>query len=245
MKAIVRIYGVLLYFAALFLFAVNLWFELSGQHLSLHTTTGATILTGFLVLGTILQLARLWVGHDSAPALVVTIGLLLLHIVADLAVWGTTQILQRPLPANIPLIIIGVYWVVGVADITGQVVRREFQLFKRGYEPEDKRLARELEELRIKEALAEQRASILEKQHAKAEAQMVALQSHANRTAIAPANVASPPAKPYKGTCPDCDQELTSTSQRGLTNAFNAHKRYCPGKVAQSNGHRHERTEVE
>jgi signal transduction histidine kinase len=241
MKTVVRIYGVLLYFAALFLFAVNLWFELSGQHLSLHTTTGATILTGFLVLGTILQLARLWVGHDSAPALVVTIGLLLLHIVADLAVWGTTQILQRPLPANIPLIIIGVYWVVGVADITGQVVRREFQLFKRGYEPEDRRLARELAEARQAAALAEKEAELVKEYQAKTERQLIALQSQSNRTAT----VATVKQPEYKGTCSDCGQELVSTSQRGLTNAFNAHKRFCPGKAAQSNGHRHERTEVE
>jgi len=242
MKTVVRIYGFLLYFAALFLFAVNLWFELTGQHLRLHTTAGATVLTGFLVMGTLLQLLRLWVGHDSAPALLVTIGLLILHIIADLAVWGTTQILQLPLPANIPLIIIGVYWVVGVADITGQVVRREFQLFKRGYEPEDKRLARELQEAQLKASLAEQEAAIVKRYQEKTERQLEAL-SHANRSAIASANQTGAPAKQYKGTCPDCGQELTSTSQRGLTNAFNAHKRFCPATTSE-NGHRHHSIEV-
>jgi len=111
---------------ALVLFAANMRQQLAGQTLNLRAGTGATFLTLFLVGGVVSQLVKLLQGHDTNWELAFTMLLLTAHVVGDIWIWYTTQIQGLPLPAEVPFLITGGYWLVAVADLTVLALTRQF-----------------------------------------------------------------------------------------------------------------------
>jgi hypothetical protein len=125
---------------ALLLFAANLRTELAGEHFNLRTGTGATILTVFLVAGVVVQLGKLAQGHENAFELTITLFLLVVHVVGDVVIWYRTQIMDVPLPAEIPFLIIGGYWLIGVIDFASMFLPSQLKLYVRGYKTPQQQL---------------------------------------------------------------------------------------------------------
>lgn len=210
------------------LFVTNQFQQFSGGTFDLRGTTGAVVLTVFLAAGIIGQFAKIIVGHNHWTELVVTLILLAAHIVAEVTIWVRTQIMGIGIPPTLPLWIVGLYWVVGAIDIIALFAGRELALF--AGESQYDRMSKELEEARLKLALAQQAEQI-----ASRTAQQL-------QSAIPQQPAAVQPQQSYTATCPDCGQVLTATSKRGLTNALNAHKRWCTGQ-SSTNGHKEARLE--
>lgn len=209
--------NIALSFFAFALFVVNQFFALSGGALDLHGPWGALLLTGFLAAGILVQFAKIIEGHRTVAELIFTALLLIAHVAAELTIWITTQITRQPLPEALPLYIVGLYWVIGGVDIVVLSWRRNAAMVRGRFKSREE-LEREL-------LLAEQ---------AQRHAVEIAERTQSDGTANAER-------RQYKGTCPLCKQEMQSSSARGVQNAMNAHRRWCPGAPVESkNGHKKE-----
>lgn len=122
-------------------FVVNVWFQLTGSPLDFHGIIGATVLAGFLALGVIIQCGKLVEGHRVWWEFVLTLIQLGVHVYAELTIWIRTQITGEGLPPGLPLLIVGLYWVVGVVDILAMNAGREMKLFGAGYTSPEIKLA--------------------------------------------------------------------------------------------------------
>ncbi len=220
-------------------FVTNQALAFTGRRLELHSTQGAILLTVFLALGLVVQLAKIARGHQHWFEVTITLVLLATHIVAELAIWVQSQILGLAIPASLPQLIIGLYWVIGVIDILALYGARELALFKG--ESVAQQTARELaeakdqaREARLQAALAEQ-ARELQEHFAEQFVEQFAQRTGPPASGVAPANAGK---KVYEDACPDCGKLFSSTTKRGLTNAINGHKGHCPGVVISTNGHR-------
>jgi hypothetical protein len=213
-----QIANLMLSMAAFGLFVANQINAFQGKHLDLRSEWGPYLLSGFLALGIAIQIGKIIEGHRHWLEVIVTGFLLTVHVVAEVTIWYRAQILGVGIPSQLPLWIVGLYWIVGLLDVLARFGARELQLF-RG-ESEYERLQRQLREAKQEAALARQAADFMQKQVPNANA----VQSHN--------------AKVYEAVCPDCGQTLTAKSQRGVTNALNAHKRWCPAQqqIVQGNG---------
>lgn len=201
---------------ALGLFALNLRTELAGEHFDLRTGDGATILTVFLVAGVVVQLGKLAQGHENAFELTITLLLLGAHVVGDVYIWYRTQIQDLALPAEIPFLIIGGYWLIGVIDFASMYLPAQLKLYSKTYVSPQHRISELESELKL--AL---------------QAHKFAEQAQSDRTATAKQ-------LNYIAVCPHCAQEFAKESDRALQNAMNAHLRWCPSKtkaLTPSNGH--------
>lgn len=130
------------------LFVLNQWHELAGSHLDLRGQSGATILAGFLAAGIIVQIAKMMEGHRTGQAVVVTLVLLAVHVVAELTIWVRTQIMQAGLPLELPYYVIGVYWTIGLVDVLSMFIMREVGVLRGTYKPPAVRFQEEIEQLR-------------------------------------------------------------------------------------------------
>ena len=206
---------------ALGLFAFNLRAELAGQHFNLRTGDGATILTVFLIAGVVVQLTKLAQGHEGAFELTITLILLAAHVVGDMFIWYRTQINHLPLPAEIPFLIIGGYWLIGVIDFSSMYLPSQLKLYGKGYISPQQRIAELESDLKLA-----QQAHVFAQQNA-----AIAQQLHSANPPIAPQ-------LQFVGLCQHCEREFKKSSERALQNAINAHMKSCPVKLlASKNGH--------
>lgn len=156
--------------AAFVLFVINQAAELAGHHLEFTGWLGASILTGFLAVGMITQLIKFMEGHRSRLDLIITIIQLLAHVLAELAIWYQTKILDIALPPELPLYIVGLYWVSGVADIFFRYVGREFMLFSGMYKSPEVLLQEKLDAVFLELSALKQDKAVLEESFKNAQA---------------------------------------------------------------------------
>jgi hypothetical protein len=148
--------------AAFILFVANQAAELSGNHFEFTGWLGASVLTGFLAVGMVTQLVKFMEGHRSRLDLIITIIQLVAHVAAELAIWYQTKILNIALPPELPLYIVGLYWVSGVADIFFRFIGRELQLFNGMYKSPETLLQEKLETTAKELTETEQKKAVIE-----------------------------------------------------------------------------------
>jgi hypothetical protein len=210
---------------ALFLFAINLRTELAGEHFDLRTGDGATILTVFLVAGVVVQLGKLAQGHESAFELTITLLLLGAHVIGDIYIWYRTQIQDLALPAQIPFLIIGGYWLIGVVDFASMFLPSQLKLYNKAY------------------VSPEQRAIEAERRAERAEFERDQALKDAAKASKDAERVLEEASRVYEATCEDCGKVFSKSSQRQADAARDGHKRACKGAppyALSSNGHKHE-----
>lgn len=156
--------------AAFLAFIVNQAAEIAGYHLEFTGWAGAVILTGFLAVGMVAQLWKFMEGHRSRFDLIITILQLFIHVAAELAIWYQTKILNLTLPPELPLYIVGVYWVSGVADVFFRFIGREMQLFNGLYKSPEALLQEQLEVVKQNLVEAETAKALLQQQVSNAQA---------------------------------------------------------------------------
>lgn len=218
--------NIILSFLAFSLFVVNVFFELAGWGaLDLRGPLGAGILTGFLSIGLIIQVAKIIEGHRSRMDLLITGVLLPFHVIAELAIWVRTQIMGLSLPENLPFIAVGVYWSIGLVDVLARYIGREMKVFGGGFEaPEIRviRLEKEnallLQQQSTTQALLEQRISSAEAMLKQREALLD--EQKAQQSVL------------YEETCSFCGVVFAKNTPTAARNALNGHiNRKHNGKV--------------
>jgi hypothetical protein len=169
-------------FAALVLFSVNEFYVLAGWGaLNLSGPAGAAALMGFLGIGLVVQTAKFIEGHNSKVDALVTFTMFPLHIAAALTIWFRTQINHSGLPSELPLYLVGVYWVIGLLEIVARYIGRELKLFKRDYESPE-----------IKLMKAQQEIALLEERNRTERTQREAAERREERAIITPRQLSAP-----------------------------------------------------
>lgn len=208
--------------AAFGLFVTNQWHELAGSHLDLRGESGATVLTGFLALGIMVQILRVIQGSDRRLEVVFTLVMLLVHVAAEMLIWVRTQIAGLTLPHNLPYYIIGFYWVIGVADVLSRYLERELAVLTGDYVSPEQRITA----LEHRNELLEMQLSDAERSLSKAQSTLEKQQEEASRT--------------YDIACTCGWSGSGYRSEASARRALAAHQGAtgCQGRRVSSNGHK-------
>lgn len=150
-------------------FVANQWAAFIGWHLELTGPIGATILSLFLAAGLIVQVWKWIEGNRTWLDFIINMVMIPAHVYAELSIWFRTQLSDVGLSVDLPLYIIGLYWVIGLAEVLVSRLSHNLDMLRGGYQPPQQRIA----ELEQRLALAEQ-------------AQAIAKQTHSERTAKCP-----------------------------------------------------------
>lgn len=133
-------------------FVVNQWIAFIGWRLELSGPVGATVLSLFLAAGLIVQVWKWIEGNKSILDFGINLVMIPAHVYAELTIWFRTQIYDIGLPVDLPLYIIGLYWVIGLVEIMVSRFGHNMQVIRGKYQPPNERIA----ELERRLALAEQ-----------------------------------------------------------------------------------------
>lgn len=169
--------GVLLSFLAFLAFVANLIAELAGHHFELTGLLGSILLGGFLACGLLVQTWKWWEGSQSRLDAIVTFVSLSAHFFAEIIIWTRTRVFNESLPVQLPMIIVGTYWITGFTEIFFKGLPHQLKLFAGTYKSPETMLREEVEafnsrisEMQNDRALLEQsyqqQMSELEKQRA-------------------------------------------------------------------------------
>lgn len=150
-------------------FVVNQWIAFIGWRLELAGPVGATVLSLFLAAGLIVQVWKWIEGNRTVLDFGINLIMIPAHVYAELTIWFRTQIYDIGLPVDLPLYIIGLYWVIGLVEIMVSRFGHNLQVIRGKYQPPARRIA----ELERENALLKQ-------------SQAIAQQSHSERTANCP-----------------------------------------------------------
>lgn len=138
-------------------FVVNQWISFIGWRLELTGPIGATVLSLFLAAGLIVQVWKWIEGNRTVLDFGINLVMIPAHVYAELTIWFRTQILTIGLPVDLPLYIIGLYWVIGLVEVLVGRLGHNLALLKGNYQPPEQRVA----ELERRLALAEQQNAIV------------------------------------------------------------------------------------
>lgn len=190
-------------------FVINQWIAFIGWHLELTGPVGATVLSLFLAAGLIVQVWKWIEGNRTALDFGINLIMIPAHVYAELTIWFRTQIADIGLPVNLPLYIIGLYWVIGLIEVLVGRLGYNLQMLRGSYQPPDQRIA----ELELQKAELELRSSnaLAQLDHLRAEVDH--MKAERERT--------------YEATCdvPDCGWKSDpKPSQKSAVYALRAHQ---------------------
>ena len=98
-------------------FVANQWAAFIGWHLELTGPIGATVLSLFLAAGLCVQVWKWIEGNKTVLDFLINLVMIPAHVYAELSIWFRTQIADLGLSVDLPLYIIGLYWVIGLVEI--------------------------------------------------------------------------------------------------------------------------------
>lgn len=128
-----HIAGVTLSILAFILFVVNQIAELAGVHLNFEGLEGAVILGVFLACGLLVQIWKWTEESRSSLDSIVTLLSLIAHVLAEVIIWWSTRIANIGLPAQLPMVIVGGYWLTGMSEVFFRHAERQWKTIRGQY----------------------------------------------------------------------------------------------------------------